>query len=87
MPGTWSARGKIHHRLLPLMQVLFVEANPIPVKFALAMMGMIPLSYRLPLVPPAAETQSKIQKVLEGLQLLPGTVPAGEGAYVAGGAN
>ena len=81
--GNLNAARKIHRRLLPLMQVLFVEANPIPVKFALATMGMMPLSYRLPLVSPSAESQTKIQKVLEELQLL----PAREGAYVAGRAN
>jgi 4-hydroxy-tetrahydrodipicolinate synthase len=74
---------RIHRRLLPLMQVLFVEANPIPVKYALSAMGLIPLSYRLPLVPPSPETQAKVQKVLEELQLL----PSREGAYVAGRAN
>ena len=74
---------KIHRRLLPLMQVLFVEANPIPVKFALSAMGLMPLSYRLPLVPPSAESQAKIQKVLEELAL----APAKEKAYVAGRAN
>jgi 4-hydroxy-tetrahydrodipicolinate synthase len=74
---------KIHRRLLPLMQVLFIEANPIPVKFALATMGMMPLAYRLPLVPPSAENQTKIKIILEELALL----PAKETAYVAGGAN
>jgi 4-hydroxy-tetrahydrodipicolinate synthase len=73
----------IHRRLLPLMQALFIEANPIPVKWALAQMGMIPLAYRLPLVPPSSETQSRVQRVLEELHLL----PAGERAYVAGRAN
>lgn len=68
---------KIHRRLLPLMQVLFVEANPIPVKYAMATMGLMPLAYRLPLVPPVAENQTKIQKVLEELQL----APAKEKAY------
>ncbi|MBI3933813.1 MAG: 4-hydroxy-tetrahydrodipicolinate synthase, partial [Acidobacteria bacterium] len=81
--GDLIAARKIHRRLLPLMQVLFVEANPIPVKFALAAMGMISLSYRLPLVAPSAESQSKIQKVLEELALL----PAKERVYAAGGAN
>ena len=74
---------KIHRRLLPLMQALFVEANPIPVKFALSAMGLMPLSYRLPLVPPSAESQAKIQIVLEELAL----APAKEKAYVAGRAN
>jgi 4-hydroxy-tetrahydrodipicolinate synthase len=75
---------RIHRRLLPLMQVLFVEANPIPAKYALAAMGLMPLSYRLPLVPPSADNQAKIRTVLEELQLL---APAKEKAYVAGRAN
>ena len=68
------------------MQVLFIEANPIPVKYALAQMGLLsgggvpPVpSYRLPLVPPSADSQAKIQKVLDELALTPAkeTVHAG----------
>lgn len=81
--GDFRAARRLHRRLAPLMQVLFVESNPIPVKAALAAMGMIHLSYRLPLVPPQPESQTKIQKVLEDLNLL----PAREKAYAAGGAN
>ena len=81
--GDMLGARKIHRRLLPLMQVLFIEANPIPVKFALAVMGMMPLAYRLPLVPPSAENQAKIQKVLEELQLM----PAKETVHAAGRAN
>jgi 4-hydroxy-tetrahydrodipicolinate synthase len=74
---------KVHRRLLPLMQVLFVEANPIPVKYAMAQMGLLTMGYRLPLVPPSTETQAKVQKVLEELELLPR-----EKAYAAArGAN
>jgi len=68
--GDLNSARQIHRRLLPLMQVLFVEANPIPVKFALAAMGLIPLSFRLPLVPPSSDNQAKIRTVLEELQLL-----------------
>jgi 4-hydroxy-tetrahydrodipicolinate synthase len=69
--GDLAGARKIHRRLLPLMQVLFVEANPIPVKYALAAMGMMALAYRLPLVPPSSENQAKIKKVLEELRLMP----------------
>ncbi|HWP83661.1 MAG TPA: dihydrodipicolinate synthase family protein, partial [Terriglobia bacterium] len=81
--GEFAGARKIHRRLLPLMQVLFVEANPIPVKYALAAMGALPLSYRLPLVPPSADNQAKIKKVLEELALL----PAKEKAYATGRAH
>lgn len=61
----------IHTRLMPLMSVNFVESNPIPVKASLAMMGLITEAYRLPMVPPGAETRRKIASVLQALELLP----------------
>ena len=70
---------KLHRRLLPLMTAMFIEANPIPVKYALAQMGLLTLNYRLPLVPPSAESQTKIRKVLEELELMPAKEPAHAG--------
>jgi len=61
---------KIHARILPLMMVNFVEANPIPAKAAMAAMGLLEESYRLPMVPPRPESREKIEKVLKDLQLL-----------------
>ena len=52
--GDYAGARKLHNWLLPLIQVNFVEANPIPCKAAMAAMGLIEESYRLPLVPPAA---------------------------------
>ncbi len=60
----------IHHRLMPLMSANFVEANPVPVKAAMAFMGLIEETYRLPLVPPRPESKEKILKVLRDLALL-----------------
>ncbi|HEV2444727.1 MAG TPA: dihydrodipicolinate synthase family protein, partial [Candidatus Sulfopaludibacter sp.] len=54
-------------RFLPLMNVNFVESNPIPVKAAMAMMGLLELAYRLPLVPPAPANLARIEKVLEAV--------------------
>jgi len=59
----------LHHRLLPLMQINFVESNPIPVKAALAEMGLIEECYRLPLVPPTQTSRKKIIKILNDLGL------------------
>ena len=60
----------IHARLLPLMQVNFVESNPIPVKAAMAAMGLLEEAYRLPMCPPKPESREKILKVLKGLDVL-----------------
>ena len=62
----------IHHRLLPLMQVNFVESNPIPVKAALEEMGLIHARYRLPLVPPGPASRQRIVAVLVELGLSDG---------------
>ena len=66
----FAAARAIHAQLLPLMQVNFTESNPIPVKAAMAAMGLIEEAYRLPLVPPRPESREKILNVLRDLQLL-----------------
>jgi len=66
----FAAARAIHARILPLMQINFVEANPIPVKAAMAAMGLLEEAYRLPMVPPKAESREKILKVLKELRLL-----------------
>ena len=60
----------IHRRYQPLMEVNFVESNPIPVKAALAEMGLLEPVWRLPLVPPKAENRARIRAVLESLGLV-----------------
>ncbi|HEY7449113.1 MAG TPA: 4-hydroxy-tetrahydrodipicolinate synthase [Vicinamibacterales bacterium] len=66
----------IHQRLLPLMQINFVEPNPQPVKAAMAAMGLLEESYRLPVVSPRAESKEKILRVLRDMQLI--GLPAGK---------
>ena len=68
--GDFAAARRLQGWLLPLLQVNFVEANPIPVKAAMAAMGLIEEAYRLPLVPPGAAAREKIMKVLQELKLL-----------------
>ncbi|MEO6221777.1 MAG: 4-hydroxy-tetrahydrodipicolinate synthase [Vicinamibacterales bacterium] len=58
-----------HNKLLPLMQINFVEANPVPVKFAMAVMGLCEEIYRLPMVSPRKASQEKIVAVLSELGL------------------
>jgi 4-hydroxy-tetrahydrodipicolinate synthase len=60
---------QIHARILPLLLVNFVESNPIPVKAAMAAMGLIEDVYRLPMVPPQKGSLEKIQHVLRELGL------------------
>jgi len=68
--GDFAAARAVHDRILPLMQINFVEANPVPVKAAMAAMGLIEESYRLPMCPPRHESRERILKVLKGLDLL-----------------
>jgi 4-hydroxy-tetrahydrodipicolinate synthase len=70
LKGEWAKALPLHYRLLPLMNINFVESSPIPVKTALAMMGMIEESFRLPLVPITEPSRVKLKKVLEDLKLV-----------------
>jgi dihydrodipicolinate synthase/N-acetylneuraminate lyase len=60
----------IHRKFLMLMEVNFIESNPIPVKTALASMGLLEPVWRLPMTPPKVENRERIQAVLESLQLV-----------------
>jgi len=66
----FAAARQIQRRFLPLMNVNFVESNPIPVKAAMGLMGLLDPVFRLPLVPPSDSSLAKIEKVLESLGLL-----------------
>jgi 4-hydroxy-tetrahydrodipicolinate synthase len=65
--GDFTAARQLHTALLPLMQVNFVESNPIPVKAAMAMMGLLDEHYRLPMVPPRAASRQKIAATLRSM--------------------
>ena len=68
--GDYAAARKLHHWLYPLIQVNFIETNPIPCKAAMAAMGLIEESYRLPMVPPTQATREKVIRVLQQLKML-----------------
>lgn len=61
---------ELHRKLYPLSKVLFVETNPIPVKTALGMMGLIRPELRLPLCGMGTENQKKLKKVLQKLEII-----------------
>ncbi len=67
--GDFAEARTWHEKLLPLMQINFVESSPGPVKFALAAMGLCELAYRLPVVAPQAASRQKILDVLRDLGL------------------
>jgi 4-hydroxy-tetrahydrodipicolinate synthase len=70
----FSAARAIHARILPLMSINFIESNPVPVKAAMASMGLLEEIYRLPMTPPKPESKEKINNVLKGLGLLKGAL-------------
>jgi 4-hydroxy-tetrahydrodipicolinate synthase len=70
LEGEYDEARNLNAKLLPLMQVNFIESNPIPVKAALAMMGIIEEIYRLPLVSMKPGNRKKLEQVLVAQGLL-----------------
>jgi 4-hydroxy-tetrahydrodipicolinate synthase len=68
--GDWKKARELHFKLLPLGEGLFVEANPVPVKAALAMMGRIADELRPPLYPLADQHRDKLRGMLRDLKLV-----------------
>ena len=68
--GNWNRARELHYRVFPLSEGLFIEANPIPVKAALAMMGKIADEIRPPLYPMAGANREKVRKILADLKLI-----------------
>lgn len=64
MGGDLKTAIAINNKVFPLHQKLFVEPNPVPVKWALAEMGKMPAGIRLPLVPLAAEYHETVRAAL-----------------------
>ncbi len=70
LAGKWDEARELHYRLLPLMEVNFIESSPGPVKAGLAMMNLIGENYRLPLVPIEEKSRAALRAVLFELGLL-----------------
>jgi 4-hydroxy-tetrahydrodipicolinate synthase len=64
--GKIAIAQKLHQKLFPLFKDLFLETNPVPVKAALAMMGLVEEEYRLPLVPMSPKNRAALAKTLKG---------------------
>lgn len=76
LKNDFAAARDIHRRYFPLMEANFLETNPIPVKAAMGLMGLLEPVFRLPLVPPKLENLAKIRSALEAVGLA-------QGAYAA----
>ena len=70
LDGKWSEARELHYRILPLMEINFIESSPGPVKAAMTMMGLLEENFRLPLVPITEKSRTKIREVLATLGVL-----------------
>jgi 4-hydroxy-tetrahydrodipicolinate synthase len=70
LKGDFERAGRIHAKLFPVFKDLFIETSPIPVKAAMAMMGLIEEEYRLPLVPMSDANRAQLRKTLQALGLV-----------------
>jgi len=81
LAGDFAGARALQRAWLPLMEVNFVESNPIPVKAAMAMMGLIEPVYRLPMVPPLPQSQARIEAVLKSVGLLAAPLVGARGTH------
>ncbi|MDQ2920626.1 MAG: 4-hydroxy-tetrahydrodipicolinate synthase [Acidobacteriota bacterium] len=82
LDGKWDEARELHYRLLPLMELNFIESSPGPVKAGLAMMNLIGENYRLPLVPIQEKSRALLRVALIELGLLHPTRAARPGTPV-----
>jgi len=68
--GQIRKASQLHTKFYPLFKDLFIETNPVPVKAALAMMGLIAEEYRLPLVPISAANRAKLKATMKACGIL-----------------
>jgi 4-hydroxy-tetrahydrodipicolinate synthase len=70
LQGDFAGALEIHRKYFRFIEANFIETNPIPVKAAMALMGLLEPVFRLPLVPPKAENLAKIRGALESVGLV-----------------
>jgi 4-hydroxy-tetrahydrodipicolinate synthase len=70
LENDFPAARSVHRRYLSLMEINFIESNPIPVKTALAEMGLLKPVWRLPMLAAKPENQARIRAILESLSLV-----------------
>lgn len=70
LSGNFKRAMELHYKFLPLFKGIFIETNPIPIKAALAMKGLIKEVYRLPMCEMKTENKEKLRNILRDLKLL-----------------
>jgi 4-hydroxy-tetrahydrodipicolinate synthase len=64
LAGDWKLARELHLKLFPLARAAFMETNPIPVKEAMGMMGMLEPEFRLPMCPMGAANRERLRAIL-----------------------
>ncbi len=72
LAGDFAQARAVQRTWMPLFEVNFIETNPIPVKAAMAAMGLLEPVWRLPMTPPSPQSKAKIEAVLKSLGLTAG---------------
>ena len=70
LAGKWTKAMSLHRRYFRLFSDVFLDSNPVPVKAALAMLGLIEEEYRLPLCPMSKPLKNRMAECLRGLKLI-----------------
>src|SRR4030095_3375139 len=70
LEGKWNDARELHYRILPLMEVNFIESSPGPVKAAMAIMGLLEENFRLPMVPITEKSRERVREVISELGLI-----------------
>ena len=70
LDGDWKRARELHYRLFPLARAAFLETNPIPIKEAMAMAGMLEPEFRLPMCRMSAPNRERLAAVLKAYGLL-----------------
>ncbi len=70
LKGDLNTARRMHYKLLHLIKAMFIETNPIPVKTAMGLMGMIEPTLRLPMCSMKDENQAKLKKALKDYGLV-----------------
>jgi 4-hydroxy-tetrahydrodipicolinate synthase len=68
--GDWKRARELHLKLFPLCQAMFFETNPITVKTAMALLGMISGELRLPLCPMSDANLNKLKAAMRAYGLI-----------------
>ena len=70
LDGDWKRARDLHYRLFPLARAAFLETNPIPIKEAMAMAGMIEPEFRLPMCRMSDANREKLRAILKSYSLV-----------------